>query len=115
MNINRHMLWAIILIAIGIIVPTIVFASFGSSSSFGGRVTQTSIPNVTCSGAIGPLMISPAGGPDGPYIIQSSTGHTPTIGGYILGTYSTVKDTTTCKQGKDTSYPVYVITLYGAS
>ena len=106
------------LFALGIIVPTLVFAAFGASVSFGGRVTATpavSSSTVTCTDGYGPLTISPTKGPYGLYLIKNVTSM-PTTGDWILGLYNPVIDMSSCSN-TETHAPVgvYDITYYGTS
>lgn len=66
--------------------------------NFGGRITTTFIPGVTCGAQYGPIIILPTvtAPVPGPFTIQS-TQNIVNPGGQILGKYERILDSTTCQ------------------
>ncbi len=86
--------------------------AFGISQPFGGLVTITASPNVTCEGGAGPVTIMPSGSSAAtPYYFPAGT---VASGTWVLGNYDSVLDESSC-QDDDGPYPVYRVSLFGSS
>jgi len=90
------------------------------SRGFGGRVLttgkQTAVA-VVCAALYGPFTIAPVGVyPIGLYQIPFSTKMGPSTGGWVLGSYNLIPDTSTC-YNPETGAPIpsFRVTNYGAS
>ena len=94
------------------------FAALGTLRSFGGKVTTTTQPGVTCAARYGIMTIAPVGGffPPTPYVIPATT-KTVTSGSWILGLYNSVLTPGLCYTDDPIPVPIPTFTIikFGAS
>ncbi len=94
------------------------FAAFGTIRSFGGKVTSTTLPGVTCAAQYGIVTITPVGGifPPTPYVILATT-KTIGPGKWILGLYNSILTPGPCYTDSPPPVPVptFNIIKFGAS
>jgi hypothetical protein len=87
------------LIALGVLVSfSICSQAYAAITyrSFGGRILNTTTPEVTCAAQYGLMTIAPVGAfPPGPFIIRA-TQKSVLSGGWILGLYNIVPDVESC-------------------
>ena len=92
--------------------------AFGTFRSFGGKVTSTTMPGVTCAAQYGVITITPFGGifPPTPYVILA-TSKTVSPGKWILGLYNSVIAPGPCYTDSTppVPYPTFDIFKFGVS
>lgn len=92
--------------------------AFATLRSFGGKVTSTTFPGVTCAAQYGVITITPIGGifPPTPYVILA-TAKTVSAGKWILGLYNSVLTPGPCYTDSTPPlpYPTFNIVKFGAS
>jgi hypothetical protein len=90
--------------------------SLGIPRSFGGRIISMVSLGVVCEGGVGPITITPAGGPAMSYLVPPGV-NVPNMGGQILGLYNVIYDVKSCqtKSNPPVPYPVYRVTYFGIS
>jgi hypothetical protein len=124
-NIHTHIKWTLVfcalLISIGFFILPYITNGAGFDTStyrpFGGRITSTTMGNVTCPGT-GPITIQPVGKSiSGPHWAMPGKGGSISSGAWVLGLHSVSMDTS-CQEvdGPITRpYPAYKWFIYGTS
>lgn len=104
---KKYMIVSLSILGFFILIPTLVYA-YGKIP-FGGRVTSTKAPGVTCAGQ-GPITIRSVRGPVGQYAVRTGS-RAIYPGRWIIGRYTGAKDSSLCHldDKNKTPVPVYVI------
>ena len=121
--IRTYIKWTLVACALAIstgflILPYITNAATMSSyKPFGGKITLTQVPTVTCPGT-GPILIEPYGQSlEGPYWAIPGKGGSISAGAWVLGLHSRSMDTQ-CQQQVGTvrkPYSAYKWFIYATS
>lgn len=117
---KKHVIPGLIIFVTLCALPLYVFAQFNNFSKrpFGGRITLTTLPSLTCAAQYGAMIIQPVNvAPSSPYFITSTT-KTIRQGSWILGWYSPIPNMSTCYTNSTPPAPVpsfEINSLFGVS